>query len=86
MPPAEQDIRNATAPASKSGLRGWWERYKVRHRGEDELAFLPSAIEVMERPASPVARAIALTLCAFFVIALGWAYIGKIDIVAVAQG
>ncbi|MDF1750706.1 MAG: HlyD family type I secretion periplasmic adaptor subunit [Alphaproteobacteria bacterium] len=40
----------------------------------------------METPANPAGRAIALALAAFFLIAVGWAVIGEIDIVAVAQG
>jgi len=51
-----------------------------------ELEFLPAAVEIIETPASPVGRAIAGALIAFFLIALGWACVGHIDIVATAQG
>ncbi len=51
-----------------------------------EHEFLPAAIEIMERPASPLGRALIWSLCAFFAIAVGWAIVGRIDIVAVAQG
>jgi hemolysin D len=53
-------------------------------RGERD--FLPAAIEIMEQPASPVGRALIWSLCAFFTIAVAWAIVGRIDIVAVAQG
>jgi hemolysin D len=51
-----------------------------------EREFLPAAIEIMEQPASPLGRALIWSLCAFFVIALGWSIVGHMDIVAVAQG
>jgi membrane fusion protein, hemolysin D len=52
----------------------------------DQLAFLPAALEVQETPPSPMGRAISWTLMALFVIAVAWACIGKLDIVAVAVG
>jgi hemolysin D len=52
----------------------------------DELAFLPAALEIVETPPSPIGRAIAISIAAIFTIALAWACIGKVDIVAVAQG
>lgn len=52
----------------------------------DEREFLPAALEIIETPASPVGRAVAATLIAFFVIALAWAVFGHIDIIATAQG
>jgi hemolysin D len=48
--------------------------------------FLPAALEILERPPSPVGTALILIICAFFAAALAWAYIGRIDIIAVAQG
>src|SRR5262249_50302425 len=51
-----------------------------------ELEFLPAALEILETPASPVGRAIAGTLILFFVIAVGWATFGFVDIIATAPG
>lgn len=55
-------------------------------RGSYETAFLPAALEIVERPPSPVGRAIGASVLAFFCIALGWAVWGTVDIVAVAPG
>jgi hemolysin D len=48
--------------------------------------FLPAALEVVETPASPIGRTIAYTLMALFALALTWACLGKVDIVASAKG
>jgi hemolysin D len=70
--------------------RAAWEEDRARprlpQRQHHELEFLPAAIEVLETPASPAARAIAWTIMALFVFAILWASVGKIDVVAVAQG
>ncbi|KLD78346.1 HlyD family type I secretion periplasmic adaptor subunit [Xanthomonas hyacinthi] len=55
-------------------------------RTEDELAFLPAQLELIESPVSPTARWTARIIMALFVVALLWAVIGKLDIVAVAPG
>src|SRR6516164_5684416 len=55
-------------------------------RSEHELAFLPAALEITERPPSPIGRTIAATVIALFCLALGWASIGSVDIVATAPG
>lgn len=55
-------------------------------RGRDDLEFLPAALEIVETPASPLPRAVAASLVGFLVIAVGWACIGHIDIIATAQG
>jgi len=55
-------------------------------RRKDELAFLPAALEIVETPPSPTGRAIAFTIMAVFAVALVWACIGTVDIVAVAPG
>lgn len=52
----------------------------------DELAFLPAVLEVSETPPSPLGRVIAWTIIAFAVITVLWAVIGRMDIIAVAQG
>jgi hemolysin D len=55
-------------------------------RRKDELAFLPAALEIVETPPSPAGRAVAFTIIAVFAIALAWACVGTVDIVAVAPG
>jgi hemolysin D len=55
-------------------------------RRKDELAFLPAALEIVETPPSPVGRAVVFTIIAVFIVALAWASIGTVDIVAVAPG
>ncbi len=52
----------------------------------DEAAFLPAALSLQAAPAHPAPRRVALAVCALFVIALVWATLGEIDIVAVAPG
>lgn len=51
-----------------------------------ELDFLPAAVEIQEKPPSPVGRAIVWSIVAFFSLAIVWAMLGEIDIVATAQG
>jgi hypothetical protein len=48
--------------------------------------FLAPALEILETPPSPVHVAFLWIICAFVVAALGWAYFGRVDIVAAAQG
>lgn len=57
-----------------------------RPSDRDGTDFLPAAIEVMEKPPSPAGRALLWLICAFLVLALIWAWLGRVDIVAVAQG
>jgi hemolysin D len=52
----------------------------------DERAFLPAALSLQETPVHPAPRRVAYALMALFVIAVGWAALGRIDIVAVAPG
>ena len=52
----------------------------------DEAAFLPAALSLQDTPAHPAPRRAASTICALFIIALVWAIVGQIDIVAVASG
>jgi hemolysin D len=59
---------------------------RARTIRRDELEFLPAALEIMETPATPLGRAITGALLAFVVIAIAWACIGRVDIIATAQG
>jgi hemolysin D len=79
-----------------SGLSHHWatlieslrlERLRARTASRAEQAeFLPAALEIIESPPNPLGRAILWMLLSFVVIALLWAGLGKIDIVAAAQG
>jgi hemolysin D len=51
-----------------------------------ELEFLPGALEIIETPASPVGRLMMGVIVLLVVVAVTWACIGKVDIIAVANG
>ena len=59
---------------------------RARPSRRDELEFLPAALEIIETPAGPLGRAIGAAILAFVVIAIAWACIGHVDIIATAQG
>ncbi|MFN3627668.1 MAG: HlyD family type I secretion periplasmic adaptor subunit [Parvibaculum sp.] len=50
------------------------------------MEFYPAALEIMERPPSPTGRAVGATIIGFFVVALIWASVGTVDVVAIAPG
>jgi membrane fusion protein, hemolysin D len=56
-----------------------------RHE-QQERAFLPAALEIVETPPSPIGRAIGATLVALFCAAAAWAGFGHVDIIASASG
>jgi hemolysin D len=58
----------------------------AEHRRAAEVEFLPAALEIVETPPSPIGRAIAVTIIVIFCLALAWAALGRIDIVATASG
>lgn len=53
---------------------------------DQEIAFLPAALEIVERPPSPIGRALSATIMFFFGIALVWSCLCHIDIIATAPG
>lgn len=55
-------------------------------RSRDACAFLPAVLEVEHTPPLPGARAILWCVMGLFACAIGWAVIGRVDVVAVAQG
>lgn len=66
----------------------WAHRHEMAGpaRLADEAAFLPAALSLQETPVHPAPRRLAWLLIGLFVIALLWAIMGKVDIVAVAPG
>lgn len=66
-----------------------WRRRKEMHgppRLINELQFLPSALELQETPVHPAPRLFSWSIMIFAALALTWACIGKIEVVAVASG
>jgi hemolysin D len=61
-------------------------RLKKRADDTDDRAFLPAALEIVETPASPLGRSMAYAIMTVFAVALIWACIGRVDIVASAKG
>ena len=53
---------------------------------QSTYAFMPAALEVQETPPNPVGRAIIWTIILLFIVAVVWGIVGKMDVVAVAQG
>ena len=56
------------------------------HRLRHEVQFLPAALALQEQPVHPAPRYIQWLLIAFAALALLWACIGEIDVVATASG
>ncbi|MFZ4071582.1 MAG: HlyD family type I secretion periplasmic adaptor subunit [Caulobacterales bacterium] len=52
----------------------------------DEAAFLPAALEILERPPNPLARLVLLLIVAALGAAIVWAANSQLDVVAVAEG
>jgi len=59
---------------------------KVKRPDPDDLAFLPAALEIVETPASPIGRRLVYSIMALFTLALLWACVGRVDIIASAKG
>lgn len=58
----------------------------ARHMQVDEVTFLPAALEIIERPVSPTARATSWALLIGLVLTIAWLVLGKVDVVASAPG
>ena len=70
-------------------LRHAWrerDRDKAPRRLPHEAQFLPAALELQETAVSPAPRVAMWLLIGLVLLALGWATVGRIDVVATAQG
>ena len=52
----------------------------------DAMDFAPAIVRVQDRPPSPLPRLVLHGVLALFAILLVWAAVGRLDIIAVAQG
>ncbi len=75
---------NAVTPITGEGRRPRRTPRGPRARSDQE--FLAPALEILETPPSPVRSWLILAICSLAVVALTWAWIGQVDIVAVAAG
>ena len=55
-------------------------------KNNHEYEFLPAALEVQDSPPSPIGRAVTWSIVTLVIIAVAWACMGQVDIVATAQG
>jgi hemolysin D len=70
-------------------LREAWRNQNEADRNRrpvEEHEFLPAALEIMEKPPSPGLRLLMLALCSLFAVALLWSFLGRVDVVAIANG
>lgn len=73
----------------RSAWRHSWSNRKAMDappRLNHEIQFLPAALALQEKPVHPAPRYIQWTIMIFAALALLWACIGKIDVVATATG
>jgi HlyD family secretion protein/hemolysin D len=56
------------------------------HSRPVERDFLPAALAIVETPPSPLGRIFSACICAIFITAVTWAWLGFVDIVAVGSG
>jgi hemolysin D len=73
-------------PAAKQLASRALARFKIRGMNLSDREFLAPALEIVETPPSPVHVAFLWIICALVAAALAWAYFGRVDIVAAAQG
>ncbi|MCS6318737.1 MAG: HlyD family type I secretion periplasmic adaptor subunit [Nitrospira sp.] len=75
----------------------WWQLWAAAWEAERRqpvaatpsqrsVEFLPAALEIQAAPPSPIGRAILWTIMALLTVSVVWALVGRIDIVATAQG
>ena len=88
-----QDPRRSLPRATTRGggdkFLAWWRAWghsRLLTGHTEDMEFLPAALEITETPPAPASRLIAGCIIAFFALALLWACIGTVDIIATAQG
>ena len=81
-------MREKLARAWETLASAWRDRKSLDTPGADgeDRDFLPSALEVLETPPSPLGRWLLWLLCGLFAVAILWSFIGRLDVVAVAEG
>lgn len=74
---------NAPVPPTSAAMP---QPIDPRAMSAGDREFLPAALQILEVPPSPIRMAMIVLIAALVAVALTWAAIGELDIVAVAQG
>lgn len=74
------------APARALSPRRLTERVRAMAVTRENQEFLPAHLEILDTPPSPKATLFTWTICLMFAVALGWSFLAKLDIHAVASG
>jgi len=82
VPEGTVPANDTPASETKTGAK----LLRLPRRTRDEREFLPAALEIVDTPPSPVGRAIGFTIILVAIVAILWACIGKVDIIATATG
>ncbi|WP_395606881.1 HlyD family type I secretion periplasmic adaptor subunit [Pseudomonas sp. B22129] len=83
---------SATRELFRRYRRAWSSAWKYRrqldspHRLPHEVQFLPASLALQEQPVHPAPRYILFAIMLFSALALLWACLGEIDVVATATG
>lgn len=78
---------NALVPMRRGGALARMKGAIVPARTSDyDTAFLPAALEIIERPVSPTARITARVMLAGLIVTGAWLAFGRVDVVAPAEG
>lgn len=72
---------NAITPIPPGPARP--KRRKIRRSDQE---FLAPALEILETPPSPIRLALLIAICLLVAVALTWTYLGRVDIIATAEG
>src|SRR5262249_33954255 len=86
MPPSIPSRPESMTPAENAAKNVVPLPPGPNRRDKHQLAFLPAALEIVETPPSPIGRAIGVTIIALFGLALAWASLGEVDIIAASPG
>jgi hemolysin D len=84
--PAEAEAPSETLPAAPRRASRALALPETFGGRLSDREFLAPALEILETPASPVRLAFLWIICALVVVGVAWAYFGRIDIIASAQG
>lgn len=59
---------------------------RIRRLRAQSLDFAPAILRVQDSPPAPLPRLVLYAILAFVAVLLGWSLVGRLDIIAVAQG